>query len=243
MCTVTIVPSGNSFFITHSRDEIITRERALSPEVYEVNNHLLLFPKDVKGGGTWIAINANGNTVVLLNGGFMPHIPNPRYRKSRGLILLEIIASEDTYQTWQTIQLENIEPFTAILWNNGSLYETRWDGKNRHGRKLNHLERFIWSSTTLYDTEALLKRKNWFEAWLSSYTQPTIQDIIHFHLEGGDGDPGNDICMNRDGNLRTVSLTAVEMTPEKATMKYLDLDDNLWYEKEISFKKSAVENR
>ncbi|MGL1516781.1 NRDE family protein, partial [Vibrio parahaemolyticus] len=48
------------------------------------------FPKDPDGGGTWIALKENGDVAILLNGAFENHIPAYPYRRSRGLIFLDI---------------------------------------------------------------------------------------------------------------------------------------------------------
>ncbi|MEJ7768824.1 MAG: NRDE family protein [Chitinophagaceae bacterium] len=242
MCTVTFIPSKHSFFLTHSRDESIVRKKALYPRRYKINDFNLLYPKDAQAGGTWMAINDNGNTVVLLNGAFSPHIPVPPYRQSRGLVLLDIIASHDMLRTWRSISLNNIEPFTTILFNNEKLVETRWDGKQKHTLPLNHQEKHIWSSSTLYDLETLSKRRNWFNRWSQQHPRPVINDILQFHLDGGEGDINNDIQMNRDGCLLTVSITAMELNAEKGIMKYLDLEDKSVHHQEIDFVKNAVEN-
>ena len=93
MCTVTFIPVRDEFFITSNRDEKLGRKTAVTPVAYKQDGHYLIYPKDADAGGTWIALKENGDAVVLLNGAFLPHVPLPPYRKSRGLILLDIINS------------------------------------------------------------------------------------------------------------------------------------------------------
>src|SRR6185295_19041785 len=107
-------------------------------------------PKDGDAGGTWMAIHENGNAIVFLNGGFTSHTPQPPYRKSRGLILLDLIESTAAYHSFMAINLNNIEPFTAIIWDDGHLFECRWNGRKYH-KQLDPLQPHIWSSATLYD--------------------------------------------------------------------------------------------
>src|ERR1700710_3142568 len=95
MCTVTFIPQGNRVFIAHNRDEKRSRGKALSPREYNINGHTLLFPRDSAAGGSWIAINKNGSAAVLLNGAFSKHAPPPFYRKSRGIVFLDVMASGD----------------------------------------------------------------------------------------------------------------------------------------------------
>ncbi|MEJ0104483.1 MAG: hypothetical protein WDO19_18800 [Bacteroidota bacterium] len=47
-----------------------------------------------------------------------------------------------------------------------------------------------------------------------------------FHQFTGDGDNHNDLAMNRDGKVFTVSITGVEIADQKAMMTYLDLLNN-----------------
>ncbi|MEJ0082440.1 MAG: NRDE family protein, partial [Puia sp.] len=85
-----------SFFFTSSRDEQAGRPLALFPEIYEINGCRVLFPKDPQGGGSWIAVNENGHAGVLLNGAIKVHEPGLSYRKSRGLVLLDLISGPVT---------------------------------------------------------------------------------------------------------------------------------------------------
>ena len=242
MCTVTFVPSGNAVSITHNRDEKITRFKALPPKQYALNGFRLLFPKDIKGG-TWVCINNYGNAAALLNGGFSHHQSNPPYRKSRGLILLDIAASFDMLEAWQKTDLSGIEPFTLVLWNNALLFETRWDGINKHTRQLDEKTSHLWSSATLYEPEIVDKRKQWFDKWQLLHPLPSMNDIINFHRYGGEGDTHNDLCMNRDDCLLTVSISSLNITPGKGSIDYYDLQDESIYRKKIHFIKDPVENK
>src|SRR3954465_10304679 len=92
MCTVTFIPVKDKVYITSNRDEKVVRKQALQPAEYYRKGAKLLFPKDPDAGGTWIALHENGNAVVLLNGAFEKHKPNPPYLRSRGIVMLDIIA-------------------------------------------------------------------------------------------------------------------------------------------------------
>lgn len=228
-------------FLSHITVMKNIRPRAIPPKIYHVNDYTMLYPKDIRGGGSWIAVNENGNAAVLLNGGFVKHTSTPPYRKSRGLVFLEIAASGDMFLNWQMIDLNNIEPFTLILWNNSSLIETRWDGNQKHSKQLNSKNNHIWSSTTLFDTKAHTKRKKWFKEWQRHHPSPSLAEIMHFHRYGGEKDTCNDLCINRDGNLLTFSITGIKLTSSKGAMKYLDLQDDLIHEQEIQFIQDRVE--
>src|SRR5688572_20600569 len=123
MCTVTYIPVNDSFFFTSNRDEKDWRTPALPPSVNEHHSGKILYPKDSNAGGTWIAGHENGNLVVFLNGAFVAHTPQPPYRKSRGLVLLDLIDHSTPFNSFLAINLNNIEPFTAVVRDNGRLFE------------------------------------------------------------------------------------------------------------------------
>jgi hypothetical protein len=223
MCTVTFIPGGNHFFFTSSRDERTGRPIALFPEIYEINGCRVLFPKDPQGGGSWIAVNENGHAGVLLNGAINIHEADISYRKSRGLVLLDLISSPSPADTFEVSNFRGIEPFTVILFENKNLYSGKWDGQMKWLESLSSNKPHIWSSVTLYDPVAIRKREDWFHAWLSESAYPGSLDIIHFHQKGGDGDPFNDIMMNRDHKLFTNSISSIRLSPEIASFRYLDL--------------------
>ncbi|WP_315815825.1 NRDE family protein [Paraflavitalea speifideaquila] len=223
MCTVTYIPVSDKVYLTSNRDEKQGRSPALAPAVYDLSPGRFLFPKDADAGGTWIAAHENGNAIVFLNGGWVAHTPQPPYRKSRGLVLLELLNSTMPYHYFLTLSLDNIEPFTAIIWEDGALYECRWDGKKKYEQALDTSRPYIWSSVTLYNQEVIRKRQQWFESWLRQQGTPLLEDILHFHQFTGDGDEKNDLMMNRDGKVFTVSVTAVVITAHSTDMHYLDL--------------------
>lgn len=240
MCTVTFIPSGGKVYLTSNRDEKNWRKDAAEPVVYEFASGKLLFPKDADAGGTWIAIHENGNAIVFLNGGWVAHTPKPPYRKSRGLILLDLIEGATPYNSFLAIKLNNIEPFTAIIWDDGHLFECRWDGQEKHTRQMDEKLPHIWSSVTLYDEAVIEKRNAWFGNWLQKCPNPSQDDILHFHQFTGDGDSHNDLRMNRNGHVFTVSVTSLDITDGNAGMQYLDLKNNRQTAASLQIEKSMA---
>ena len=239
MCTVSFISVNGKIFITSNRDEKLTRKKALRPYMYVHDSCKLIFPKDLEAGGTWITVKENGDAAVLLNGAFHAHIFDPPYRKSRGIIFLDLISTERPSSTFSKIDLANIQPFTIILLENNSLYELRWDGSERTCRQLPVNSPHIWSSATLYDEAAKKQRESWFEMFLNKTTTPTQQDIIQFHSTGGIGDSNTDMKMSRKNGYATVSITNILITESRTVMKYMDLlnDANT----EISIALSSIE--
>lgn len=240
MCTVTFIRVADKIYITSNRDEKHWRSNALAPAVYPFTSGNLLFPKDGDAGGTWIAAHENGNAIVFLNGGFIRHTPKPPYRKSRGLILLDLLNTPNPVIGFKNMSLIQIEPFTAVLWSNGQLCECRWDGQQKYTASLPVTEPHIWSSATLYDEAVVEKRKSWFNKWLRQNKQPSPDDILHFHQFTGDGDTHNDLRMNRNGQVFTVSVTLLALTDEMTQMQYLDLKNNTAFTQNLIVEKSMA---
>ncbi len=240
MCTVTFVPAKDGFFITSNRDEKLWRKQALPPAVYFHENAHVIYPKDAEAGGTWIAMKQNGDAAVLLNGAFEKHEAAPPYRKSRGVIFLEVVSDAQPFKKFKSLSLEGIEPFTLILFSNGNLQENRWNGTQKFSCNLDNNSPHIWSSATLYDAAVVQKREQWFAAWLSKNPHPTQENILAFHQFGGDGDAGNDLHMNRDGIMLTVSVTGISLQAEKSSMRYLDMKDKTVHEQQMPLQKQLI---
>ncbi len=229
MCTVTYIPLKDTVLLTSSRDEKAWRKQAICPKVYNVGDSLLLFPKDPDAGGTWIAANDSGATGILLNGAFVKHTPAPPYVKSRGLVLLDVMQQDDPFAYFEEVELGGIEPFTLIIFAGKQLNECRWDGSRKHVTLKDADQPYIWSSATLYDDAVVERRDAWFRNWLVNNPVRTAENIMNFHLFGGDGDRYNDLRMNRDGIVYTVSITGVEIHDDQTVMRHHDMKDDVVY--------------
>ncbi len=240
MCTVTFIPAGNEILLTSNRDEKVKRSKALKPAIYPHNTGRILFPKDGEAGGTWIAAAETGHVLVLLNGALHPHDPSPPYRKSRGLILLDLADSYSPTQYFNNMNLENIEPFTLVILEEGSLYEARWDGQTKYFSRIDEKIPHIWSSATLYSKEIISEREKWFAAWLEKFPEPSQEQVLEFHQQSGQDDPANAISMNREGVLRTISVTSIAKNNSETSMTYIDLMDNKLHCQKMVAEKTTI---
>lgn len=226
MCTVTYIPiEAGKFVLTSNRDEGIFRPTS-SPIAKSIGETTVFFPKDEKAGGTWIAAGENGRVCCLLNGAFEKHERKPNYLKSRGKIILESFEFDSLPNFFQSVYLNEVEPFTLIVSDNTQelkLYEFRWDGSNKHLKELNVLSPKIWSSATLYSKKIREDRENWFNNWLNSQTQIERDSIMSFHSFSHGNDPENDVIMERADGLKTVSITQIEFSTDSFNIHYCDL--------------------
>jgi len=224
MCTVTFIPfPDNNFILTSSRDVPYSREKAVPPQYYKEDEVLLEYPKDGKAGGTWIGHSSKLRLICLLNGGFQYHESAENYRKSRGIIVLELLKAADINRALKEIDLVNIEPFTLVIveWDFGLfLFEFVWDGRQKHFRIVPN-EPCIWSSATLYDEKTKAMREAWFSAWQKDFGF-SEESIAEFHRKAGVGIPAIDVLMNR-GEGGTVSITKVVRKAEKVEMSYQEI--------------------
>jgi hypothetical protein len=234
MCTVTYLPRPKGFVLTHNRDEAPSRSPQSIVREHTPGGQVLLFPRDTQAGGTWIASSRSGLTACLLNGAFVLHRRQLPYRKSRGLILLDFFDWESSDDFFANYDLFNIEPFTLLFFDRSGgnhaiperIFEFRWDGEQRHLKKLNPGQPHFWCSATLYPAEMQLKREMVFQDWLRSRTtnEHNIPSaVLTLHQTGSVGDIENDFVMNRAGRVQTVSITQINVHEKNLRMRYLDL--------------------
>lgn len=226
MCTVSFVRTGDKIVITSNRDEQIVRP-SVAPAIYRIDDKNILFPKDPKAGGTWFAADEDANVAVLLNGAAHKHSHNPPYRKSRGIILLDIISAKLPLGKWDEIDLENIEPFTIVLSLQTQLYQLRWDGILKEKITLDAGKEHIWSSATLYPEPVRKQRSEWFYDFIGDTSNVTPEDLLHFHRYSHKGNNENGLVINRNDVLRTLSITQAVVEQNRLEMEHHDLDRDL----------------
>lgn len=224
MCTVTLFfPKANSFVLTSNRDEAVER-KTLPPEFYTHDTVRMLYPKDTVAGGTWIGVSGRSSLVCLLNGGFVNHQREEPYRKSRGLVVRELLQHPNLREAAETYVYHRIEPFTCICihWSSVlKVFELVWDGVKAHIRDLDTLDTYIWSSSTLYSEPMKQKRRKWF-ADFETKEALNSSSILEFHKTAGEGDLFSDLLIDR-GELKTCSITQVQHLNSETIMRYENL--------------------
>ena len=225
MCTVSFVVSDDQVIITSNRDESVIRPSAIEPKSYSINNKQVVFPKDPKAGGTWFAVAENGTVAILLNGAEEKHQVKPSYRKSRGLILLDLIAAENPISEWKSIDLVGIEPFTIILFQEEKLYQLRWNEIEKSTVNLDINQNHIWSSSTLYSYEIRLKRAQWFSKFLSENHKIDSLKLLDFHRYTEEDNQDFGLVINRNETLKTLSITQTVLSKKEIVFTHVDLQN------------------
>ena len=224
MCTITFIPkTNNDFVLTSNRDEAPGRE-TFPPEIYEEDGVKLLYPKDAVAGGTWIGASDKKRIVCLMNGGFVAHKREAFYRKSRGLVVKDLLNSAKLKKEIENYDFCGIEPFTTVLieWETEvQLLQLVWDGETYHFSE-EPLAPHIWSSSPLYPENLKKKREQWFSAFLLETIKPSEEELLQFHKTAGEGDLNSNLIMDR-GFIKTKSITQISKKENAIEMRYEDL--------------------
>lgn len=225
MCTLTFLPkSDGNFILTSNRDESPGR-KTFPPEIYHENNVDLLYPRDAVAGGTWIGASQRKRVVSLMNGGFVAHKRKPFYARSRGLIVKDLLLTQDLDHYVKTFDFLEIEPFTAIAVEyekSLQLFEIVWTGEELVFTR-QPLRPKIWSSSPLYPLELVKKRDEWFSVFLEKHKDASADEILFFHQTGGEGNLESNIVMDR-GFVKTKSITQIVKSENTVKMYYSDLE-------------------
>ena len=226
MCTVTLIPTGNNnFVLTSNRDEAPNRT-TLSPDFYTIENTKLLFPKDEVAGGSWIGVSSKRRVLCVLNGAFDMHRRKDNYRLSRGIVMKDLLVSNDLDKSIENFNFDNIEPFTLVIveWNSSMEFkELVWDGTKKHYSKL-PLQPKVWSSSSLYSEAMKKERLQWFEDFKSNF-ELIPSNILKFHNTAGKGNENYGVIMDRFF-VKTTSITQIKKNNNEVEMSFENLQTN-----------------
>ena len=237
MCTVVFLPSENGICIASLRDESPKRKNANVPAIIESNNISYLSPTDPVAGGTWIGVNQLGSIIVLLNGGFENHTKKKVYKKSRGVIVSELLAKEMPVKEWTAMDMDGIEPYTLIVFTESKLFELVWDGQHKHQTMQANDQPQMWSSATLYDESAKAMRNQLFENWIAANPPMTKLSLLNFFKSRDDKENG--FIMNRKELVKTMSYSFIEMQQDAlASFSYYDFSSQTYHTTKIGILKN-----
>lgn len=117
MCTVSWLPAADGYTLCFNRDERLTRAPGLPPALRERDGMPFLSPLDGDHGGTWLAVNAAGLTLALLNRYRAPAAPPPTLPRSRGLLVLDLIGHGSALAALRLLEATDLTataPFTLV---------------------------------------------------------------------------------------------------------------------------------
>lgn len=229
MCTITYVPDSvvdKGFIIMDNRDESINRP-AKFPEIYKEYGTELLYPKDKLAGGTWIGVSRKNTLMALMNGAFKQHKRKSSYRKSRGIVVKELLASNSIKAAFEEYDCTGIEAFygVAFTWESDvRIFELIWDGNQKFMNEKDAASPHLWSAAMTYSTEQHHFKEKAFHDFLKNRDpdEKVSEELWKFHhlrkIEGREG-----LRIDR-GILKTTSISQFCHGPEKGSFfRYQDL--------------------
>jgi succinate dehydrogenase flavin-adding protein (antitoxin of CptAB toxin-antitoxin module) len=224
MCTVSIVPTNAGLVFTFNRDENPQRRTPHFMQQKTLLHKNIFFSQDVQAGGTWFAVDDCGNAAMLFNGGFMNHTRLETYSKSRGMILLDLIAAVDMRHYFTTLSLQDVQPFSILLFQESKLYRLTWDGIEKHIEQLSCSNSYIFSSATLYSKDVQQKRQLWLSEFLQKNSIPNAETVFEFHKSYNAHDKQNGLVITRENSCSTLSISQASIGNNKTFLKHLDLN-------------------
>lgn len=238
MCTVIFIPENNKKVFVSLRDESPVRPKAILPKIYNTLNMNYLAPKDALAGGTWIGVNEFRNVIILLNGAFENHQKNEKYILSRGIIVNQLLASSLPVIDWNLLEMNNIEPFTLVIWSENKLFQLVWDGEKKFRYLLDESIPHIFSSSTLYNSAAKIEREEKFNKWMVKHPRISKTSVLHFFETFKEKQNG--FLMNRNELVKTLSYSFLELSDgKKATFNYYDFSTQSYQLSNLSLKTNS----
>lgn len=201
MCLLSYHPLEGGPVFTSNRDISIHRPAAGLVQAHAYLDKKLHFPMDHRGG-SWMA-HDQGRMIFLLNGYAQAPTQIENKGRSRGLILLDLFASEGFSQAWESILLAGVEPFTIVFHDGTVLMELGWDGVEKHARSCDPERPQLWMSSTLYHDED----RSRIGALYTAMELPDKRRLLRF---------------NQENNYASIKLPA-EKVPEVETTSIYQL--------------------
>lgn len=220
MCTVVYAPQGARTVMASLRDESPLRYGAKAPVLFSAACCEYLMPVDPQGGGSWLGITDSKNVIILLNGAFEKHIRKPEYRMSRGMVVKQLLESNFPVVEWMLTDLNDIEPFTLIVYTEGKLFRLVWDGAEKYREMLDEKAHYLFSSATLYPKPIRELRALKMDEWM--LTNPMVDQSTLLDFFRSYNDPEYGFIMNRNEKVKTLSYTYISIEAQSTRLVYQD---------------------
>ena len=206
-----------------NRDERRTRPAALAPRVHDLGGRRALFACDPQGGGTWIGVNDVGLIVTLLNVLGPPRGQQGHARRSRGLVvreLLQCVSLSQAMAAAASLDPGAFEAFQIAIVHRRTVAHATSDGVKWLTRTQWSLdEPCLFTSSSLGDALAGPPRYRLFTRLVLRSRRGWLDGQARFHRHQWSRHPEISVRMERSDAL-TVSRTTVDVTEEAQRMLY-----------------------
>jgi hypothetical protein len=217
MCTVSWIHQAEGYHLFCNRDEKRTRRTAGEPRAMRRDGVRFLAPIDGDFGGTWIAVNEFGLSLVLLNGG-----PSCLKHISRGLLPLEWIAARTQAEAAEIISATALSRFArfslAVLEPGSPAMLFNWDGQGLSSiaDADSHMP-LVSSSADPVTVER--ERRAEFLQLRDQDPGLRVGTLLAFHHSHQPARGLCSPCMHRE-DAQTVSFSWVTVTPTEVNLYY-----------------------
>lgn len=212
------------YALAMNRDERRTRARGTPPTAEDLDGVPALLPRDPEAGGTWIAVNALGLSVALLNRyEDTPHDDGGTYT-SRGLLVRRLASAPDpaTVRTRiEALRLDDFRPFTLVTVGRDStphLFE--WNGRELDCGEVME-PGLVRASSGSDQARAEQVRGDLLRDALTSNGRLTPELLEALHRSHRPESGPLSICMHRK-EAQTVSLSLVTVSLNAIRLRYVD---------------------
>ena len=216
MCTVTWAGHASGYTLWFNRDEQRTRPPAEPPRLQQRDGVAVLAPRDPAGGGTWLAVNAHGLTVGLLNYYAAGHAAPSGRPRSRGLLVADLIALPTAQAVWaraDALDRSAYPPFILlVLGPDGTAGAGWWDGVRWERRALDYADRPITTSS-YRSAEVVARRREQFRGMEAG------GDLRAYHTSRDALGDAFSVWMSRP-DAHTVSLSQITVDPAQVQFAY-----------------------
>jgi hypothetical protein len=216
MCTLTFIPNEHGYIIGMNRDEQIARTRAFPPAI----NGLAIYPREPATGGTWLAVNASGLTLALLNKN--EDGPLPVKLRSRGEVIPALISAHslaEVHRRLVEIGFKGLWPFRLIAVSAEEREVCEWSHGTQLSRSHYEWQARHWYSSGMSDLEAnRIRTAVVKEAWQQpeAGSLPWLRSLHRSHLPQKGA---FSICVHRDDAV-SVSYSEILFQNGNATFRY-----------------------
>ena len=223
MCTVTVVPHEAGIRLMCNRDERRTRPAAIPPRVHELGGRLAAFPVDPQGGGSWVGVNDTDIVVALLNVHSARRRCTEEPRRSRGLIVRELLSCGSMAHVREAIASLNVgvfETFRLVIVHGLTVTVATHDGAcTMTCRQISLDVPLLFTSSSLGDARVEAPRRRLFQRMVVQRRAGWLDGQAQFHRHQWRCRPEISVRMER-GDALTVSRTVVDVTPAGRIVVY-----------------------
>lgn len=220
MCTLSTFFKDNELWLGFNRDEQLSRQSGLSPQLYESEGVRYVCPLDGASKGTWIGGNQFGLVVCLLNYyDKTPDILSDHDYRSRGLLVKELLMCDSIESVKGKLiddYLQSFLPFRlVVLTLEHGVLQLAWDGQDLYEESI---ENPVVSSS--YDVVACSETRG------ATFKHFGLQDgcldfdtLLAFHSSHFPEKGALSVCVHRP-EVETVSFTGIKLTRDRVEMVY-----------------------